>query len=287
MQRKKVASMVRGVKITAFVGILGLLAIRRLSTSPWGQDITNGRISDSMFVAPEEEFELGETVIPKSKDILLSTRLDSPDLAGQNYIYKQQPGNAHYYNLLATYSDSFKQTPTPLQKEIIDIVLDATKKENRRFLLQNPFGDWQIQEDEDIIPKIERALVVESNPITKSLRQELKYAISDCLHGEHRKTVMSRKQGLANISSLDNKLFGVDKVNHDSLPLRMVPTMRPSKLFEPNIRNLRSAQNDKSASALKNDNKVKQKGSKKSQDFKVGDIVESYFEPDGWFKGAA
>jgi len=285
MQRKKVASMVRGVKITAFVVILGLLAIRRLSTSPWGQDITNGHISDSVFVAPEEEFELGETVIPKSKDILLSTRLDSPDLAGQNYIYKQQPGNAHYYNLLATYSGSFKKTPSPIQKEIIDIVLDATKKENRRFLLQNPFGDWQIQKDEDIMPKIERALVAESNPITKSLRQEVKYAISDCLHGKHRKTVISRKHGLANISSLDNKLFGVDKVNHDSLPLRMVPTMRPSKLFEPSIRNLRSAHNDKSANALKNDNKVKQKDSTKSKDFKVGDIVESYFEPDGWFKG--
>jgi len=206
--------------------------------------------------------------LPKKKDVLIPTRLDSPFLAGQNFIFNQQPGNSYYNDLLQSFSGSFKNTPAVIRKKIIAEIVDGVDKQDGRFLLQNKFGDWEILHDDELSPLIEKALVIESNSITKLVDREMRYLISECKHGKFRKSAMSRKFALSNVINLKDDLF---KFNTPKETPKSFQTMKPIRLFVPGIQNLR----------------LLQEGSQENEEisFKVGDEVESYFPPDGWFKG--
>lgn len=266
-QRRKVSSIIRGLKITLTIGAIGTLWLHYISITPWGKDIRSGIAQQSPF--PEIGFvETENLTLPVKTDVLFSTRLDSPFLAGQNLIYNHQPGNAYYYDLLSKHSAP-KNTPAFIALDIINVIKAGVKKNGSRFLTQNDFGDWEVMEDQEILSRIQKDLVASSNDITRSLAQEIKYLKSDSRYGRKRHTMM-RKHAEDNLSKLESRLIGM------ILPKNKTKTRHSISKPRSYVSVPKTA-----GSTFKEDASEKAN----VDAFKTGDIVEGYMEDDGWFKG--
>jgi hypothetical protein len=215
-----------------------------------------------------EDVAIGEVTLPVKSDVLFSSRLDSSFLAGQNFIYNQQPGNALYYKLLSSFSVP-RATPGVVAKGVIESIIKTVQDNNGRFLQQNVFGDWEVMRKNDIASRVQKNLVAQSNPILKKMEQEIKYLISDAIYGRTRSSAMSHKHAKDNLSRLMDSIFGM------KLPAEQVRRPQPfySPLLVVDISKMRQLMKSKSEP---NENTIKE-----------GDIVEAYFENDGWFKGRA
>lgn len=266
-QRKKLASVYRGFKITGIIFLLGAAFLNSISRTPWAKDITNGTAMRSPFLSPADATHVARDVtLPVKSDILYSTRIHAPYLAGHNLIYNQQPGNSMYNDLLSEYVIP-RNTPGFIAKDFVHRVKTSVEKRRSRFLEQNVYGDWEIMRDRDVISRIQKELVVGGNKILKSLNQEMAYLMSECIHGRWRETVMSRKHSKSALQKLENSLFGIE------LP-RDVPKFKRhlvQRLYIPSAGNLRKKQIVK---------EVVEKDT-----FETGDVVEGYFKGDGWFRG--
>jgi len=266
-QRRKVSSIVRGLKITATIGAIGALWLHYISITPWGKDIRSGVAQQSPF--PEIGLVKTEKLtLPVKTDILFSTRLDSPFLAGQNLIYNHQPGNANYYDLLSKYSAP-SSTPTFIALDIINVIKAGVKKTGSRFLAQNDFGDWEVMEDQEILSRIQKDLVASSNDITSSLAQEIKYLKSDSRYGRERHTMM-RKHAKDNLSKLESRLIGMILPKNKTKTTHAIS--KPSSYVSVPKTQRSTFKEDASNKA-------------NLDAFKMGDIVEGYIEGDGWFRG--
>ena len=267
MQRNKFSSIVRGFKISATIGLLGAIVVYYLSISPWGRDIKSGIGQESPFI--DADTDVFELTLPVKKDVLFSTRLDSPFLAGgQNLIYKHgQPGNELYGDLLSNYSVP-RNTAGVVAQNIVDKIMKGVKKTDGRFLLQNVFGDWEIMDDDEIVPRVVKNVVADSNPILKSMEQEIRYLVSECKHGRMRETVLFQKHAPAILSKLENALF---EIKLPKAALKSIQAFIP-RLFVPHVKKLHTVATAESEEIGK-------------EPLKEGDVVEAFFANDGWFKG--
>ena len=265
-QRNKLASVFRGVKISSTIGLIGALYLYSMSRTLWAKDITSGVAKRSPFIAPSDAAHVPRDVtLPVKTDILYSATIHAPYLAGHNLIYNYQPGNYVYNELLSEYSVP-RHTPGFIVKDFISTIRKGLEEKRARFLQQNVYGDWEIMEEKDIISRIQKQMVVGSNSIMKSLDQEIGYLMSECRHGRRRETVLSRKHGQATLKKLEDSLFGI-KLPKDA------PKSEPNliqRLFVPSVNTLRETKSVEKISA---------------DSFKEGDIIEGFFQNDGWFKG--
>lgn len=265
-QRKKTTSIVRGVKISSTIVFLGALYLHLISRTPWAKDITSGALKRVPFEPPANT-PIGEVTLPVQSDILFSTRVNEPYLAGHNLIYNHQPGNS-LYNEFILNNTLHRETPGVIVKDSIRMIREEMQKSHARFLEQNIFGDWEKMKDEDIISLIQRDLVTNGNPILKVLDQEMHFLASESNHGLHRGTAMALKHAPANLMELENALFGIKLPSDTPRTEKLL-----ARLYKPSSKSLRSSKKSKP------DKKVK------VQHYKVGDSVEGYFQDDGWFKG--
>lgn len=264
-RKRRSAAIRRGLFLIFPLVTTGFLWLYVISTSPWGQDIRNGILYQSPFLEVDDA-TIGEVTLPVKTDVLFSSRLDSTFLAGQNYIYNQQPGNALYYKLLSSFSVP-RATPGVVVRGIVQSIIKTVQDSNGRFLQQNLFGDWEVMEQNDIMSRVHKNLVAHSNPVLNKLEQEMKYLISDAIYGRTRSSAMSHKHAKDNISRLMDSIFGM------KLPAGQLP--RPQPFYSPLL--------VVDVSKMRTSMKRKLKG--KENALKEGDIVEGYFENDGWFKG--
>lgn len=264
-RKRRIAAIRRGIFLVLPLVSIGYLWLHVISVSPWGQDIRKGILYQSPYL-DFENASIGEVTLPVKTDVLFSSRLDSSFLAGHNFIYNHQPGNALYYQLLSSFSVP-RATPGIVAKGIIDSVIKTVQSNNGRFLQQNVFGDWEAMGRNDIIRRVQKNLVAQSNPILTKIEQEIKFLVSDTIYGRTRSNVMSHKHAKDNLSRLMESIFSIKlptKIVHKPLPFH-------SSLFVVDLSEMRG---------------FTQRQSKEHEDtLKEGDIVEGYFENDGWFKG--
>jgi hypothetical protein len=264
-QRKKLASMYRGVKISTTIVLLGALYIRSVSRTTWARDIASGFAQRSPFTQ-SSTIAAKDVTLPVKTDILNSIRIHAPYLAGHNLIYNHQPGNAVYNELISEYSIP-RSMPGVVVKDYVNKVKEGAEKKRARFLQQNLFGDWEIMEEKQITSLIQKDLVIDGNAIMQSLSQEMRFLMSECRHGRRRETALSMKHALDNLVRLEDALFGIDlPMNGQKSKLKL-----NHRLIVPSINNLRRT--DDSDEVVLEDS------------LEEGEIVEADFGDDGWFKG--
>jgi hypothetical protein len=267
-QKKRVSSIVRGIKICTIIGTLGALWLRHISMTPWGEDIRSGVAQLSPF--PDfGELETGRVTLPVKTDVMFSNRLDSAFLAGHNLIFNHQPGNTAYYELLSKYSVP-KFTPAFIMVEIINTIRAGVENTDGRFLSQNDYGDWEVMEDQELLTRIQQDLVTGSNTISKSLAQEIKYLKSESRYGRNRHAKM-RTHAEENLSELECRLIGLSLPKKNTTPTSTFLKIHSHASVPKIARSTPKVNTSKKANA----------GA-----FEKGDIVEGYSEgDDGWFKG--
>lgn len=266
-QKRRMSFIQRGLFIISMVMSLGFAWLYVISVSPWAQDIRGGLLYQSPFPELDEnDVVIGEVTLPVKGDILFPSRIDSPFLAGHNLIYNHQPGNAHYYQLLTSFSVP-RATPSIIVKGIVENVINAVERNHGRFLKQNVAGDWEVMEKDDIVLRVQKDLVVKSNPILQKVDQEIKYLVSETMYGRSRNSIMSRKHSIDNLSRLEASLFRISLPKEKPRTTQSL-TLRLFAVDAGKIRRLTIPQSMPEADELKE-----------------GDIVECHFENDGWFKG--
>lgn len=262
-QKKKMASISRGIKISTFIAALGYFFLYRISITPWGKDIRSGWAQESPFPDYEETPVFGETTLPIGSDVLFPMRIDSPFLAGHNLIYNHQPGNMVYNELVSKYPIT-KESPAFIVSTLIDSVMTKVEEKNGRFLRQNEVGDWEILPKKNAASMIQRQMLAEGNPIIKSLAQEIKFLKSEARFGRRRNMVSIREHSIERLNKLEERMFDMK-----------LPEEKSSVVNQFKIR---------SAAVMKKAKKDTSNNSE-SEGYNKGDVVEGYFENDGWFKG--
>jgi Phytanoyl-CoA dioxygenase (PhyH). len=264
-RKRRSTALKRGLFLVLPLVSIGFLWLYAISLSPWGQDIRDGILYRSPFLDVEDT-TIGEVTLPVKTDVLFPSRLDSSFLAGHNFIYNQQPGNALYYKLLSSFSVP-KTSPGIIVKGIVETIVKTVQDKDGRFLQQNVFGDWEIMGKTNIMSSVQKNLVAQSNPILQKMEQEIKFQVSDTIYGRTRTNVMSHKHAKDNLSRLIDSLFGIRLLaeKHHKHQLFHSPLLVADV---GKIRILTKHQSEEHEDVLKE-----------------GDIVEGYFDFDGWFKG--
>lgn len=265
-----ITTICRIFKLNALIGIPFLLMLHHVSITPWGQDILTGRIHESPFVKLDgstsithELMSEGSTTIPLAKDILIASRYNSDQLAGYYSILDHQPGNTYLSQMVADRSGDYLHS---ILSVAVDQIITKSKKDSRRFLLQNGNGDWSILSPTQTTTFVETALLTKNNPRLMLIKKELAILLSICKHGRKRNTAMFKKHTQIMLLSLEQSLF-----THKDIPLKaqtnfnsyqqhlFIPLTKPSLK-----RNLKETFGQTSS-------------------FSIGDHVEGEF--DGWYSG--
>ncbi len=259
----------RFFKINAVIGLIFYGWVHYVSNTPWGKDIITGEAKKSPF--RDRVLTTTTTTMPNKQDVLFSTRLHSPFLSGMNVIHDQQVGNAKLSSLVSQYSGAFSKSydsPPDLQLSILQSISNEITQIGGRFLENDVNGDWVEPSKKETTTLVRRLLVAESNPITRGLYQEVKYLKSECYHGRMRDTVMMHSHSLSNLEHLSQLIFDIKLSDKTKMPSS---NLRP-RLHMPTKNEMRR--------------KLKEKKSKVAKYTpKKGDIVEYFYDGEGWFRG--
>jgi hypothetical protein len=214
------------------------LALSAIKETNWAKDILNQKAYRPPSL--EGEHTSGAT-IPTELDILLTKNYASDMLAAYSKVIDvSHPGNRFWKNLVKKQSRGYTTLPAFLQRQLCKSMIEWVGSDNRRFLQQNAYREWEIMTEESIKEQCHRELALsETHSITRVLLQRLDGLRDDTKFGrwqdkaihqitipQYLKTWEQRLLSISGIatSSPNNK----ERIQH-SLSMRFILPVHASK----------------------------------------------------------
>lgn len=197
---------------TLFYGIVyaaWIAANHHVDNSQWAKDIVAGRryagaFKEEATFAPN--YKHLPSTLPHQKDVLIETRYASRQLDMYNDWTRDHPGSQLFQTLVREYATAYGSVRSELFEDATaGFIVGAVEFSQGRFLLQNR-NEWLWLDRKDAIDFTRAELVVETHPLLKYMRQELRFLESDYKYGVHRGTVLSQKS-LDALKHLKNTLL--------------------------------------------------------------------------------
>lgn len=199
----------RLILLYALLFAMWLAANHHVDNTDWARDIRAGRKYSVDFGAEtlmSPGLENRPSTLPHRNDVLIETRYGSRQFHMYNDFTNDHPGTRALRKLVRGIDFAYGQVNSDFfQSATAAYVVSAVQLFQGRFLLQRG-NEWLWLSDKDAIAFVNSELALESTPVSKRLKQEIRFLESDYKYGAHRNTSLAVRS-LGHLDALKNKIL--------------------------------------------------------------------------------